>query len=898
MLNVFDTTIHYGMDERMNRNEFDTASALASVLELQLAQLTPDTQAFIHDQELWVFVTLTHITSPVDLEAATDIFNAPLPHVRAVRYVLIHWEPRTQPQSSRTSADPEELSLVLGKSAVTRRFALRKLLDLPATFERTQQFLIDEALSPLTMLGAEPVAMQLVNGENESHPNAAGKLSELIYDPAKKGGRLVFVEAEAGRGKTILLASQAQTMREQPRGKLPIYIPLRKLPLETGVAWDSITQLIGIVGEGSERLSRAVKSGLVTLFLDGIDEVSGRYDKSLIQDLLALMTGRLRSAESAVVLSGRRTEARHLSPEEWAIFSVELPALESDDFRTYVGSVVDGIVKQRATSVDIPEEYIGLVGERLADEQVLRERDNIVQWIIDVFPELAQEPSLFFVQGLAAIAAGRRAGNRAPLRMPDGKLEVPPILDVCLIAALYACLRECTKIDPVAKLKYTVEGQMHVLQGLAAIASAPTLANIPTPNELIPRAFGVDPVNSPEVNVVIVRQNAKHALLYATEAAGSYRPQFLSDWIRCSLLAQIFKSNPPVGQLDRADVLRLAASATRAKYTFELLLPSILEDELVRDELIEALNAAVANNMEAASANQWSLRAAVGDERLGARVKNPLPLAEITDEEFVGFSFGEELSGSYFMLDGSLFINSSIENVSLIGVSMCGVVFTSCEFSNLELTDCEGPITFDSCTFSSAVINDTRSKFKPALVFRNCSFLGTDNIITQAKPAYGEADYGAVVTFQNCVTECEVENMLRGDWTGTDKPVNGILHREKVLSVSPAEACLRRALRAFFPPHIGAGSALQARKYIRLSALGRGSLPPGSPGQEQLQQIFESVGFSTGGRYDHLYGPWSGVAGASAAGMALRNELVDFLLDSSNQGENVQLLIEKIDAHF
>lgn len=292
------------------------------------------------------------------------------------------------------------------------------------------------------------------------YPNAGERLSELINDSTRKEGKLVFIEAEAGRGKTILLASQAQKMRSQPNNKLPIFIPLRKLPLDTGVAWESITQLIGIVGEGAERLSRAVKSGLVTLFLDGIDEVSGRYDKSLIVSLLALMTGRLRSDQSAVVLSGRRTEARHLSPDEWSVFSVELPSLETDDFRVYVGAVVDGIVKQRASSVDIPEEYIGLVGERLADDQVKRERDDIVQWIIDVLPEIAQEPSLFFVQGLAAIAAGRRAGNRAALRLPDGRLDVPPILDVCLIAALYACLRECTKIDAVAKPKYTVLGQM------------------------------------------------------------------------------------------------------------------------------------------------------------------------------------------------------------------------------------------------------------------------------------------------------------------------------------------------------------------------------------------------------------------------------------------------------
>lgn len=883
----------------MSKNEFDTASALASALEKQLLQLAPDTQAFSHQHELWVFVSRPQITSPDALKAAEDILCAPLPpDVYAVHYVLINWDPRNLPQANKCAGDLEQVSLQLGKSAVTKAFALRKLLDLPATFEKSQQALIDEALSPLALLGAQPIAMRLIEGEGESYPNIAEKLSQLIDDPATNGGGLVFIEAEAGKGKTILLASQAQKMREQWRGKLPIYIPLRKLPLESGVAWESITQLIGIVGEGSELLIRAVKSGLVTLFLDGIDEVSGRYDKSIIGDLLELMTGRLRSTESAVVLSGRKTEARHLSPQEWAIFSVELPNLETEDFRTYVGSVVDGVVQQRTEPVELPEEYVDLVGERLVDDQVKRERDDIVQWIIEVLPELAQEPSLFFVQGLAAIAVGRRAGNRAPLRSPDGRLAVPPVWDVCLIAALYACLRECTKIDVVAKAKYSVKGQMLVLQGLAAIASAPTLANIPTPYELIPGAFGVDPVNAAEVNVAIVRQNAKHALLYATEAAGAYRPQFLSDWIRCSLLAQIFKSNPPLGKLNRAEVLKLAASATRAKYTFKLLLPSIQEDQPLPAEWLDALDAAVADNIETASANQWSLRAAVGDERLGAPVQNPLPLAEITDEEFVGFTIDHELGGSDFMLDGSLFINSSIANARLNGVSMRGVVFTNCDVSKFELADCEGPITFDTCTLNGVVITNIRSKFKPALQFRNCSFLGTDNVINQFNPAFAANEYAAVVTFQNCCTEGDLGNLLHGEWAGIEIPLVGITYKEKAPSMSCSVACLRRALRAFFPSHTGPNSALQARKYIRLSALGRGSMPPGSPGQEQLQQIFESVGFTTGGRSDHLYGPWSGVAGASTTGIALRNELVEFLLDSSQQGETVRRLIQKIETYF
>lgn len=878
---------------------FSRELALSSALEEDLFSFAPGVQAFVHGNELWAFVNREEIQSPEELLKASDIIDTALPsEVYAVHYVLNYWNSHNTKISSNDCERFEQVSLQLGKSAVTNTFALRKLLDFPATFERSQQALIDEALSPLRILGAEPIVMQLADSDRKMYSNAPEKLFDLIGGAEASGSGLVFIEAEAGRGKTILLASQAQKMRGQQLGRLPIYIPLRKLPLEAGMGWDSIAQLIGIVGESSELLSRAVKFGLVTLFLDGIDEVSGRYDKDIIRNLLELMTGRLRSKQSTVVLAGRKTEARQLRHHEWAIFSIELPDLESPALRTYVGSVVDGIVRQRSEPLEIPDEYADLVGEQLADDQVKREREDIIEWIIDVLPELAQEPSLFFVQGLAAIAVGRRSGNRAPLRSPEGRLELPPVWDVCRIAALYACMRECTKIDPIAQNEYSIDGQMRVLQGLAIIASAPSLANVPTPYELIPDAFGIDPINAPEVNVAIVRQNAKHALLYATEAAGTYRPQFLNDWIRCSLLAQIFRSDISIGKLSRAELLKLAASATRAKYTFTTLLPSMLADEPVPSEWLDALKGAVGDKVESASANQWLLRAAVGDSSLGVPVQKPLPLAEITDADFFGFTIGEELSGSDYVLDGSFFINSAIKEARLNGVSMRGVKFINCDISMVELLDCDGPVEFDGCVLSGVVITDTRSKFIPALAFRNCTFIGKDNIIRQSKPAYGADQYEALVMFESCFIEGDLGNLLDGDWLGQDKLPDGIVQKELSSSISRGEACLTRALRTFFPSHIGASGALQARKYIRLSALGRGCMPQGAPGQEELQRIFESIGFSTGGRSDHLYGPWSQVAGASAAGIALRNELVDFLLDSSNQGETVQLLIGKIENSF
>lgn len=312
---------------------------------------------------------------------------------------------------------------------------------------------------------------------------------------------------------------------------------------------------------------------------------------------------------------------------------------------------------------------------------------------------------------------------------------------------------------------------------------------------------------------------------------------------------------------------------------------------------MQAIDAAIAAGFEAASTNQWALLAAVGDTCFNAPVVNPLPLSEITDLEFMGFSINAELSGSQYFLDGTQFINSYIANVRLETVSMCGVVFVNCDVSDLEILDCDGPIKFENCTLRSLKVSNVKSKGKPALTFESCSFLGDENLIAQDISPYSETEYAPLIDFKGCFTEGDIDKLLTGKWVAMTKPLNGI-SQDVAPAVSKSEACLRRALRSFFPSHIGADRALQARPYIRLSALGRGSMPAGSPGQEELQRIFETQGFTTGGRSDHLYGPWSSVAGASASGVALRNELLEYLLDTTKRGPKVQLMLDKIEQQF
>jgi hypothetical protein len=107
----------------------------------------------------------------------------------------------------------------------------------------------------------------------------------------------------------------------------------------------------------------------------------------------------------------------------------------------------------------------------------------------------------------------------------------------------------------------------------------------------------------------------------------------------------------------------------------------------------------------------------------------------------------------------------------------------------------------------------------------------------------------------------------------------------------PAERCLARLLRSFFPTHVGEGNRRQARPYIRSSAVGRGSLPAGSPRAKDLIAALEALGFVDGGRRGHLYAPWSPAVGRKAPG--LRSEISSYLRDGS-RGPSVEALLDRI----
>ena len=772
---------------------------LAKVVGIKVQALpngasTPMAWSFTTGGTLWVFPE-THLSveASVLLSFLNGLLLDEVPGVSLVRLVL----PLLSPD------DGNRVHVGLGMEGISARGALISLLDLPSTFIESQHCLLHEALAPLRDFKLDPVPMSIVQERRrpgEEQVSKTASAAQTIADWARSDGAdMIFVEAEAGKGKTVLLATVANALGGDPFDRLPLYVPLRRLPLEMGVGWSNIAQLVGAVDVGAERLRRAVQEGLVVPLLDGIDEVAGRYDRKLIRDLLDLLSDQLAGDKSVVVLAGRRTEARQLSFPQWRIVGLELPEVTTPEFERYVRGVLDLLIREwNEHTSDLPEAFRVLFGTAEVDDQVRREVDEIRDWIIGVFPVVGMDRSLFFIQGLAAIGVGRRAGNRLPLK-PNGKsLHIPIINDVCLAAAIFSCLRERKKIDALAADRYSVERQLGLLRSFALLSSATDRTALPTPNQAAAAAFAVDPVNENEAYVAITRQNAKHALLYATEAAGSYRPNFLSDWVRCALLSDALLNATQIPAFTATDIPRLVAGAERARLTFTALLPAMLGTDKVPSNWLDALNQGVAKALVAASGNAWQLRAAVGDERMDAKIAAPIPLAEIDGASFVGACMDGDLSGSDYLLDDSEFQGCFIQNVKLNEVSLSSVAFRGCTLREISFIKCDGPIQFENCIIEDCRFENMRSAGVPALLFLNCQFRGEKVRFIQHNPAFAANIAAPVANFSNCVSQKPIDAFFEGDWV-IATPKTADIRVEATTPIDEAVECLRQVLSTFSP---------------------------------------------------------------------------------------------------
>ncbi|WP_173178113.1 NACHT domain-containing protein [Pseudomonas tohonis] len=866
------------------------AEKLANLMDVKLFHIEKDLPAFLIETALWIFVDKEKASSITEAKENLNLSALKIPDQAAIVHIVL---------DNNDPSEPETTRLRLGFDGVKLKYALQRILDLPDTFFKNQEQMIQEALRPIEGLSGGAIKMR----SRSTGPNPWSECSDAhnsiaAWTNASLSSNLLFVEAEAGKGKTILLASLAKNIFDTSTDKLSIYIPLRKLPLSTGISWENISQLIGVVGLGAERLAKAVKLGLVIIFLDGIDEVSGRYDNTLIRDLLELLTEKLSSQNSKVILSGRKSEARAIEKAIWTTISIELPSPESLEFERYINFTIEKLLEDwNYFSKSIPIEYQELLGNINADEKLEREIPEIANWIATVFPEVGKESSLFFIQGLAAIAIGRRAGNRLPLNLGK-KLFIPTLMDVCIAAAIFACLREQKKIDDIAESAYTAPKQLEVLKGFALLASASNQRDLPTPNELTAKAFNVNTVHDPEIYVAINRQNAKHALLYSTEAVGNYRPQFLSDWIRCAFAARLLKENPSSLGISDDTVASTIFTSDRSRYLFSEFMPDILKGNSIPLLWREFLSGETWADSEHAVANIWQLRAAIGDENVTFNIPNPLPFAQLDHAEFSNCNINQELSGESFYLDNAIFSASTLNNVTLSGVSLEHVIFRDCQLSNITIKDrSTGPITFERCTLQNFKLIETTSTTAPAATFIDCDFEGLDNLISQPFPAHDSTSYEAFAVFQNCTTETPINKLLQGDWINLQRPIEGLKPFSAEVS-DPSIECLRRTLAPFFPSRVGSSPDIQARRYIRLSALGRGRMPAKSPSPDELKSILESIGFADGGRSDHLYAPWASVLGGAEEERKIREDIINFLMHKDIESPTIQKLLRRISPYF
>lgn len=800
-------------------------------------------------------------------------------------------------------------SLRLGVRVSPLADAVASIIGLPDSWRIDQDEVLRRILSPLEEVKSDPVRMRgRVGPPGKEEVDDAlvwlkKRLSRSSAGHPGVGSR-VFVRGEAGKGKSILLTSTARDLVTSGAIPVPLFIPLRELASGRGVSWEEILRTVGVSAANATRAALAVCHGLLLPVLDGLDEVAGRYDPQLVRDLLEIIAKQLAGPQARVVLSGRTTEAAQLDSDFWTQLELELPESKSEAFSEYVIATTRATIPSwPKTVVQLPNEFLHRLDiEDIKDEPANDANINaICEWTPEIFEDFGKDRSLFFVQGLAGIARSRQLAGNKPLMVAGSNQPPwrPSVQDVCMLAAGMACVREQGKIEDFARETYTAERQLRLLAALALHASVePSLRmRLPNPNVLAKDLFEVDPVNSNELFTAILRQNQKHALLYSrgtSLAAGDWRPDFLSAWIRSALLVWAWLH--PSALPGVADALRreAVARAQQARLAFSEIFPALTEgdDKAAVEELVrELVNQAAQGSIDAAT-NHWLLWVALPDE-VRAAIPQPATVptgADLTEVEFTGLDLDACFSGSLFLLNSAVVEDCSLSGPTLRDVDLTGVHFRRCTFENVTFEECDGPIHFENCEFRDTRIVNSRSRKETPLAFTECEF--RDGVrIEQAKSTYSNEQVRPVAVFEECTSIVPVRELLVGDWTGlVPEQVEGLDAESSDAGLQLWEVCLRSMLRPFFPMRAGGEGQIQARRYIRLSALGRGRFPPNTPPQADLRAVLEQVGFNTGGRAEHLYAPWASINGAPPPAIKLRNEMLAFLRGGTRSADIEKML--------
>lgn len=802
---------------------------------------------------------------------------------------------------------PEPCAIDLGVTALPLWTGIAEIAGLPEGWLDRQNDITTQILSQSVPEGCDHgtrLAQLWIPSEGDADPEPAlaWLTNQLVNRVA--AGTLVYIRAEAGKGKSTLFAQLAMESRNANAGPLAIMVPLRNLGRHAGASWDSMCASIGVVGNAAQRLADAARAGLVILLLDGLDEISGRYDPFVIEQVMRSVCEAALQSHSLIALSGRTTEGRLLR-ERTVQRTIELPEPQDPEFRAYARATIAATVPHwvdLAPRIDAAEDILedgDLVARPLTDADAT----HLLNWVLYNFVDFGKDRSLFFVQSLACLGRDMQLRGNQPIfvRVANGapRIRMTGIYETCLCAAWLACIREQKKIQADVHDYFTPSRQLDIVTVFALMACVDDArrARMPTPNEVIAGCCELDAVNQNEELTAISRQMQKHAILYATGGvvAGDWRPAFLSKWILNALLVRAWHRGG-IDVADAATVRACVANSQNADYAFRYIFPDFLSDKPpgsvvdLANTLITEANAGSPD----ATRNFWLFFQGLGDEARTLLQTRPARLQEYADfseAEYDGITFGAEFSGNVVWFSESRFADCTFENCVFSSCDFTDAVFSNCKFTNVRFEHCDGPVHFEDChEITGTRFQEIHSRGLPGWTFTRCRFGHESTIVQQDLP--DRTTYGPIAKFDDCVCDGPLQALLAGPELGI--PVSQVqgVGNEAVTLADEAGECLRRLLSRFFPSRAGVPGALQARDYIRSSSIARGRYPPGSPGPEELTGFLRAEGFTNGGRQAHLYAPWSEVVGHTRDD--LRVECARFLRDTGARGPTITRLVDKI----
>lgn len=161
--------------------------------------------------------------------------------------------------------------------------ALADLVGLPAGWREATASALNRALDPVRIAGVIRTVRLRATGDGVGARDAPALIDTWLDGVTPDyEGRILYLRAEAGKGKSTLMADRALHRLVTGGGPVPLYVPLRVLQRGVGISWGEIAASVGVVGDRAQQLASAVQAGLVSLLLDGLDEVAGRYDQAII----------------------------------------------------------------------------------------------------------------------------------------------------------------------------------------------------------------------------------------------------------------------------------------------------------------------------------------------------------------------------------------------------------------------------------------------------------------------------------------------------------------------------------------------------------------------------------------------------------------------------------------